>query len=164
VSEVDTVHPAQLTKVSHPTDKRAPRRFVQTSSAAWGSPMASSHGSQPTWAPLRSMFARWAWWGTCGRFSSRTLRTCANTSRSTVWATRVHWVCSPPPAAFGAAAVARPHADSPLLGWRRDNSHGMVSRPFPSWNRSILTDIYLCDACSCQKILRTETAGQGVCQ
>jgi carboxylesterase type B len=35
-----------------------------------------------------------------------------------------------------------------------------VSRPFPSWNRSILTEIYLCHACSCQKILRTETAGQ----
>jgi hypothetical protein len=25
-----------------------------------------------------------------------------------------------------------------------------VSRPFPSWNRSILTEIYLCHACSCQ--------------
>eukprot|EP01047_Picozoa_sp_COSAG01_P031200 COSAG01_NODE_2204_length_8173_cov_4.803939_4_plen_290_part_00 len=36
-----------------------------------------------------------------------------------------------------------------------------VSRPFPSWNRSILTEIYLCRACSCQEILRTETAGQG---
>jgi hypothetical protein len=35
-----------------------------------------------------------------------------------------------------------------------------VSRPFPSWNRSILTDIYLCHACSCQAILRAETAGQ----
>jgi hypothetical protein len=35
-----------------------------------------------------------------------------------------------------------------------------VSRPFPSWNRSILTDIYLCHACSGQEILRTETAGQ----
>ena len=35
-----------------------------------------------------------------------------------------------------------------------------VSRPFPSWNRSILTEIYLCHACSCQEILRTETAGQ----
>jgi hypothetical protein len=41
--------------------------------------------------------------------------------------------------------------------------HGAVSvsRPFPSWNRSILTEIYLCHACSCQEILRTETAGQG---
>jgi hypothetical protein len=35
-----------------------------------------------------------------------------------------------------------------------------VSRPFPSWNRSILTEIYLCHACSCQEIVRTETAGQ----
>jgi hypothetical protein len=41
-----------------------------------------------------------------------------------------------------------------------------VSRPFPSWSRSILTEISLCHACSCQEILRTETAGQeprGVC-
>jgi hypothetical protein len=37
-----------------------------------------------------------------------------------------------------------------------------VSRPFPSLNRSILTDIYLCHACSCQEILRTETAGQAL--
>jgi hypothetical protein len=37
---------------------------------------------------------------------------------------------------------------------------GAVSRPFPSWNRSISTEIYLCHACSCQEILRTETAGQ----
>ena len=36
-----------------------------------------------------------------------------------------------------------------------------VSRPFPSWNRSISTEIYLCHACSCQEILRVETAGQG---
>jgi hypothetical protein len=35
-----------------------------------------------------------------------------------------------------------------------------VSRPFPSWNRPILTEIYLCHACSCQEILRAETAGQ----
>ena len=27
-----------------------------------------------------------------------------------------------------------------------------VSRPFPSWNRSILTDIYLCHACSYHEI------------
>eukprot|EP01047_Picozoa_sp_COSAG01_P060318 COSAG01_NODE_7377_length_3230_cov_7.645800_2_plen_177_part_00 len=26
-----------------------------------------------------------------------------------------------------------------------------VRRPFPSWNRSILTEIYLCHACSCQR-------------
>eukprot|EP01047_Picozoa_sp_COSAG01_P011994 COSAG01_NODE_533_length_15816_cov_4.518738_4_plen_203_part_00 len=36
----------------------------------------------------------------------------------------------------------------------------MVSRPFPSWNRSILTEIYLCHACSWQEILRTEMVGQ----
>jgi diketogulonate reductase-like aldo/keto reductase len=35
-------------------------------------------------------------------------------------------------------------------------------RPFPSWNRCILTEIYLCHACSCQEILRTETAGQAM--
>jgi hypothetical protein len=39
-----------------------------------------------------------------------------------------------------------------------------VSRPFPSWNRFILTEIYLCHACSCQEILRTETAGQGIAE
>jgi hypothetical protein len=37
----------------------------------------------------------------------------------------------------------------------------LVSRPFPSWNRPILTEIYLCHACSCQEILRAETARQG---
>jgi hypothetical protein len=41
---------------------------------------------------------------------------------------------------------------------------GAVSRPFPSWNRFILTEIYLCHACSCQEILRTETAGQGIAE
>jgi hypothetical protein len=41
-----------------------------------------------------------------------------------------------------------------------DDGVELVSRPFPSWNRSILTDIYLCHACSCQEILRTETAAQ----
>jgi hypothetical protein len=35
-----------------------------------------------------------------------------------------------------------------------------VSRPFSSWNRPILTEIYLCHACSCQEILRVKTAGQ----
>jgi hypothetical protein len=39
-----------------------------------------------------------------------------------------------------------------------------VSRPFPSWNRSILTENSLCHACSCQEILRTETAGQGLAE
>jgi hypothetical protein len=36
----------------------------------------------------------------------------------------------------------------------------VVSRPFPSWNRSMLTEIYLCHACFYQEILRTETPGQ----
>jgi hypothetical protein len=40
----------------------------------------------------------------------------------------------------------------------------IVSRPFPSWNRSILTEIYLCHACYCQEILRTETAGQAAAE
>jgi hypothetical protein len=35
-----------------------------------------------------------------------------------------------------------------------------VSRPFPSWDRSISTEIYLCRACSCHEILRVETPGQ----
>jgi hypothetical protein len=35
-----------------------------------------------------------------------------------------------------------------------------VSRPFPSVDRSILTEIYLCHACSWQAMLRTETARQ----
>eukprot|EP01047_Picozoa_sp_COSAG01_P067658 COSAG01_NODE_9600_length_2394_cov_2.019608_2_plen_380_part_00 len=39
-----------------------------------------------------------------------------------------------------------------------------VSQPFPSWNRFILTEISLCHACSCQEILRTETAGQGLAE
>jgi hypothetical protein len=44
-----------------------------------------------------------------------------------------------------------------------DNGGGIsnVSRPFSSWSWSILTEIYLGHACSCQEILRTETAGQG---
>jgi hypothetical protein len=43
---------------------------------------------------------------------------------------------------------------------RKKLSAAAVSRPFPSWHRSISTEIYLCHACSCQEILRTETAGQ----
>jgi hypothetical protein len=41
-----------------------------------------------------------------------------------------------------------------------DAKAAAVSRPNPSWNRSISTDIYLCHACSCQEILRTEMARQ----
>ena len=36
-----------------------------------------------------------------------------------------------------------------------------MSRAFPSWNRSMLTEIYLCHACSCQEILRTKRPGRG---
>jgi hypothetical protein len=39
-------------------------------------------------------------------------------------------------------------------------SAATVSRPIPSWNRSILTEISLCHACSCQERLRVETARQ----
>jgi hypothetical protein len=39
-----------------------------------------------------------------------------------------------------------------------------VGGPFPSWNRSILTETYLCHARSCQVILRMGTAGQGASQ
>jgi 23S rRNA pseudouridine2605 synthase len=35
-----------------------------------------------------------------------------------------------------------------------------VSRASPSWNRSFLTEIYLCPPVPCQETLRTETAGQ----
>eukprot|EP01047_Picozoa_sp_COSAG01_P039466 COSAG01_NODE_3264_length_6333_cov_2.641219_2_plen_230_part_00 len=45
-------------------------------------------------------------------------------------------------------------------GGTRAKDANPVSRPFPSWNRSILTEIYLCHARSYQEILRTETAGQ----
>eukprot|EP01047_Picozoa_sp_COSAG01_P006703 COSAG01_NODE_246_length_20450_cov_195.166822_16_plen_81_part_00 len=30
----------------------------------------------------------------------------------------------------------------------RQTASSRVSRPFPSWKRSILAEIYLCDACS----------------
>jgi hypothetical protein len=36
-----------------------------------------------------------------------------------------------------------------------------VSRPFSSWNRPILAEIYLCHACSCHEILRVKTPRQG---
>eukprot|EP01047_Picozoa_sp_COSAG01_P069796 COSAG01_NODE_10420_length_2170_cov_4.053114_1_plen_409_part_00 len=38
----------------------------------------------------------------------------------------------------------------------------IVRQAFPSWRRSILTDIYLCRTCSCQEILRMETPGQAL--
>jgi hypothetical protein len=39
-------------------------------------------------------------------------------------------------------------------------SASRVSRAFQSWNRSILTEIYLCHACSCHEIEDMETPGQ----
>jgi hypothetical protein len=38
----------------------------------------------------------------------------------------------------------------------------IVRQPFPSWRRSILTEIYPCHTCSCQEILRMETPGQAL--
>eukprot|EP01047_Picozoa_sp_COSAG01_P061256 COSAG01_NODE_7626_length_3122_cov_54.156136_1_plen_429_part_00 len=58
----------------------------------------------------------------------------------------------PPPRRPRSRQAAQPRGAAPAP---------KVSRPFPSWNRSILAEIYLCHACSCQEILRTETAWQG---
>jgi SNF2 family DNA or RNA helicase len=72
--------------------------------------------------------------------------------------------------AAAAAAAAAPARGAPTLvicptsamvQWADEIKAFAVSRPFPSWNRSILTEIYLCHACSCQETLKTETAGQG---
>eukprot|EP01047_Picozoa_sp_COSAG01_P063726 COSAG01_NODE_8311_length_2836_cov_61.813665_2_plen_368_part_00 len=47
------------------------------------------------------------------------------------------------------------------LGVRQERGDAdWVSRPFPSWNRSMLTENYLCHACSCHEISRAGTAGQ----
>jgi parallel beta-helix repeat protein len=56
------------------------------------------------------------------------------------------------------------HTDMPISGGVRgsENSNCSVSRAFPSWKRSILTEIYLCHACSCFKIWRMETPGVGL--
>jgi hypothetical protein len=60
-------------------------------------------------------------------------------------------------AAAAAAVSARPGAELGLLpgsstvarlAAERAKLEVMVSRPFPSWNRSTLTEIYLCHACS----------------
>jgi hypothetical protein len=48
------------------------------------------------------------------------------------------------------AAGAPPH---PAVAWA-------VRPAFPSWSRSIVTEIYLCRTCSCHEILRTETRRQ----
>jgi hypothetical protein len=44
--------------------------------------------------------------------------------------------------------------------WQPPPPAAAVSRPFPSSNRSMLAEIYLCHACSCHEILRAGTAGQ----
>jgi hypothetical protein len=54
--------------------------------------------------------------------------------------------------AGGAAGALRP---------RGGGHHRVVSAPSPSFVRPVLTEIHLCHACSCQEILRTETARQG---
>jgi hypothetical protein len=56
----------------------------------------------------------------------------------------------PPSASAAPASQPRHQGRDGRLRRRRD--HAMVSRPFPSWNRSILTEIYLCHACSCHEI------------
>eukprot|EP01047_Picozoa_sp_COSAG01_P036679 COSAG01_NODE_2874_length_6937_cov_4.473823_9_plen_103_part_00 len=47
----------------------------------------------------------------------------------------------------------------PVVSRRGDT--GGVSRPFGSWNRSILTEIYLCHACLCQEIEDGNTRAPG---
>eukprot|EP01047_Picozoa_sp_COSAG01_P048789 COSAG01_NODE_4778_length_4749_cov_231.390108_6_plen_135_part_00 len=46
------------------------------------------------------------------------------------------------------------HTDMPISGGVRgsENSNCSVGRPFPSWKRATLTEIYLCHACSYQEI------------
>eukprot|EP01047_Picozoa_sp_COSAG01_P099097 COSAG01_NODE_29175_length_643_cov_1.343750_1_plen_178_part_10 len=47
----------------------------------------------------------------------------------------------------------RLRADDHLRAQRDPHARGLVvSRPFPSWNRSILTEIYRCHACSYHEI------------
>jgi hypothetical protein len=70
------------------------------------------------------------------------------------------------------APAPAPSAATPSAAglWREDVAYGCeveaahpidaVSRPFPSWDRSTLAEIYLCHACSCHELLRAETAGQ----
>jgi hypothetical protein len=61
-----------------------------------------------------------------------------------------------PPAPAGAAEPHRVHEGR--AGGRRPAG---VRRAFPSWVRSILTEICRCPTCSCHEILRMETPGQG---
>ena len=57
-----------------------------------------------------------------------------------------------------AAAAAVNHTGLLLMDPRPGGTSSAVSRAFPSWKRSILTEIYLCRILSCQKILRMETS------
>eukprot|EP01047_Picozoa_sp_COSAG01_P024456 COSAG01_NODE_1511_length_10068_cov_7.643731_14_plen_251_part_00 len=50
-----------------------------------------------------------------------------------------------PSSSFGRSPIS-------LIPTRSSTLTPMVSRPFPSWNRSILTEIYLCHTCSYHKI------------
>eukprot|EP01047_Picozoa_sp_COSAG01_P067949 COSAG01_NODE_9708_length_2364_cov_3.562914_2_plen_195_part_00 len=62
---------------------------------------------------------------------------------------------------FAAQGMDLETTDKHLASVKESLDVAAVSRPFPSWIRFILAEIYLCHACSCQEILRTETAGQG---
>jgi hypothetical protein len=83
------------------------------------------------------------------------------------WADALTWsraVCLPPTeelAMLPGVDMCNHSVDPARVNARWTVDHRRVSRPFPSRNRSILTEIYLCHACSCQEISRTETAGQG---
>eukprot|EP01047_Picozoa_sp_COSAG01_P127117 COSAG01_NODE_56349_length_319_cov_0.609091_1_plen_89_part_10 len=62
--------------------------------------------------------------------------------------------------AGGARADDRDRRVAPFTDRQRLVGFSVVSRPFPSWHRSMLTEIYLCHAGSGHEISRTETAGQ----
>jgi hypothetical protein len=48
--------------------------------------------------------------------------------------------------------AAEQPSPSPRSAASDADSGQLVSRAFPSWNRSILTEIYLCHPCSCSDI------------